>query len=413
VRSRTPGWVAGLFLLLGVGLMVGMGIANLRFTQTVQDANAFLPRWEGANAWLTRGISPYDPQVSHLAQRQLYGRAADPDQGEDLALFAYPLPAMLLYAPFGAFAYPVARAAWMTLLELALPLAALLGLRLAGWRPPVLLAALSVAFSVAWAPGFRSIVAGSPAALALLFSLSALVCVERNFDPVAGVLFALAVIDPAPGGLLLISALVWAVSRRRWVIVASSLVTASLLIATSLVLLPGWPLAWLQQLAGWIGLGGSTMPSSTWPILGPGVLPEILTAGLLLACAWAWWRSWGGGVRWLAWSAVFTLALADWLTLAAVGRSSSVSLLPAILLILGTWARRAPRWGPWISGASLVLVALASWTPFLFNRSGSPVGVTAGSAVPLLAALGLLWVRWWATRGADIRDLALETGVRE
>ena len=390
-----------------------MGMANLRFTQTAQDANAFLPRWEGANAWLTRDINPYDLQVSQSAQRRLYGRPADPGQGEDLALFAYPLPAMLLYAPFGAFAYPIARAAWMTLLELALPLTALLGLRLVGWKPPVLLAALIVAFSVAWAPGFRAIVAGSPAALALLLSLAALVCVGRNFDLAAGVLLALAVIDPALGGLLLIGALVWAVSHRRWVILAGSLVTASLLIGTSLVLLPGWPLAWLQQLAGWIGMGGSSMPSSTWPILGPGVLPEILTAGLLLACAWAWWRSWGGGVRWLAWSAVFTLAMADWLTLAVVGQSSLVSLLPAILMVLGTWARRAPRWGSWVSGVSLVLVALASWTPFLLNRYGSSVGVTAGSAVPLLAVLGLLWVRWWATRGAEIRDLALETGVRE
>jgi len=58
VNRRRFGWTAIPLALLLLAVLVGLGAANARFSQTARDANEFLPRWEGAHAWLTDGVSP-------------------------------------------------------------------------------------------------------------------------------------------------------------------------------------------------------------------------------------------------------------------------------------------------------------------------------------------------------------------
>jgi len=108
-----------LMALMAIGILMVMGWANYRFAQLVPGGNDFLARWTGARAWVVEGRSPYDPEVSLNAQRMIYGRPAKLEAGEDLAHFVYPLPAMVFFAPFGLLPYPLARAAWMTLLVAA------------------------------------------------------------------------------------------------------------------------------------------------------------------------------------------------------------------------------------------------------------------------------------------------------
>lgn len=397
-----------LLVLLLLALIMGLGAANARFARTAQDPNEFLPRWEGANAWLTRGRSPYDPQVSLSAQRRLYGREADPEQGETLALFAYPFPAMLLYAPWGALDYPSARAGWMTLLEVMLVAAGLLAVQLTSWRPPPLLLALVVIFGVAWSPGIRSIVSGHVGILALVCSLAAIVSIERGWDRAGGVLLVLALADPIVGLLVLLVALTWAVSARRWGLIGVAVVTAGLVSGVSLLVMPGWPLAWLQQLAVGVEAGAQSGSSLRLPILGPESAPGILAAFLALAILWTIWRGWGKGTRWLVWSTAFTLVLGDWLTRLAVGSSPSIYLLPAIVFILASLGQRPERNGSWMVAGGLILIGVGSWIPYLGTSASWADSTVGGSVGPALAALGLLWVRWWVTRGAEIRGLSFE-----
>jgi hypothetical protein len=406
LSPRSTSWTTVLLAVLLVAFLVGLGMANARFAQSAQDANEFLPRWEGAHAWLTGGLSPYDPQVSLSAQRRLYGREAVPAQGEDLALFGLPFPAMLLYAPWGLLDYPAARAGWMTLLEVMLVVAAVLALRLASWRPPPMLLGLLVAFGVAWAPGIRSIVAGHTAILALVALLAALSCIERKWDVAAGVLLALAVADPGVGLIVLAAGLVWAGTRRRWGIMVAALGTAGLLLAGSFLVMPGWPLAWLQQMATAIQVQRNL--GLEWGLLseGAGGAWGILAAVLLLAAAWVLWTCLGKGTRWLLWSMASLLVLGTWLTRLITETSSSVYLLPALTLVLGSLSQRAPKGGNWIVTAAVILIGLGSWA--LNVSAGADGGIVGASAGPALAFVGLLWARWWVTRGAEVRGLSFE-----
>ena len=131
--SSTVLRIATVVLLLG--LLVGLTYANLRFAQQAPGGNDFLARWTGAHYWLVEGVNPYDEQVSLAAQRMIYGRPANAAAGEDVAHFVYPLPAMLFFAPFGLLPYTTARAMWMTLLEIGLPILAVIGIRLGRWKP--------------------------------------------------------------------------------------------------------------------------------------------------------------------------------------------------------------------------------------------------------------------------------------
>jgi hypothetical protein len=383
-------------------------MANARFAQSAQDANEFLPRWEGAHAWLTGGLSPYDPQVSLSAQGRLYGRGAVPAQGEDLALFGLPFPAMLLYAPWGLLDYPAARAGWMTLLEVMLVVAAVLALRLASWRPPPMLLGLLVAFGVAWAPGIRSIVAGHTAILALVAVLAALSCIGRERDVAAGVLLALAMVDPVVGLVALADGLVWAVTRRRWGIAGAAMGTVGLLVAASLLLMPSWPLAWLRQLVTAIQVQRDY--GMEWGLLTQGMAGAsgILAAVLVLAAAWVLWTCLGKGTRWLLWSMASLLVLSAWLTCLITETSSSVYLLPALTLVLGSLSQRAPKGGNWIVAVAVILFGLGSWALYVFVSAGSDGGIVGASVGPASAFVGLLWVRWWVTRGAEVRGLSFE-----
>ena len=408
LSPRPTSWTTALLVVLLIAFLIGLGMANARFTESAQDANEFLPRWEGAHAWLAEGLSPYDPQVSLSVQRRLYGREAVPEQGEDLGLVVLPLPSMFLYVPWGLLDYPAARAGWMTLLEVMLVVAGMLTLRLASWRPPAMLLALLVAFGVAWSPGIRSIVAGHTAILALASSLAALACIERGWDVAVGILLATAMADPLVGLIVLVAGVVWAASRRRWRIVGAALVTAGVLVAVPLLLIPGWPLAWLQQIATAIQVQREF--SMGWGLLSQGAsrASAILASLLVLAAAWVLWTCLGKGTRWLLWSVASLLVLGTWLTILVIEASYSIYLLPAVLLVLASAAQRIRKAGNWIAAVAVLVLGLGSWALYLSASPETGGGIVGASIGPALACIGLLWVRWWVTRGAEVGRLEFE-----
>ena len=107
-------------LILVLGTIIGLTLVNFQFSSQNPGGNDFLARWNGAHEWLINGNNPYSNQVSEVAQRMIYGRLADASKGEDIAHFVYPIYSMIFFAPFALMDYTLARAVWMTVLELAL-----------------------------------------------------------------------------------------------------------------------------------------------------------------------------------------------------------------------------------------------------------------------------------------------------
>ena len=76
------------------------------------------PRWLGLRELLLRGRDPYSPDVTVDIQRGFYGRALSPDNPDDPTDrqgFAYPLPNLLVFAPFALLPFQAVQLVYLLL----------------------------------------------------------------------------------------------------------------------------------------------------------------------------------------------------------------------------------------------------------------------------------------------------------
>ena len=402
--GERPLWTQIVTILAVLIILVALTIANFRFSEELPGGNDFLGRWMGARYWVQEGISPYDPQVGRASQQLIYGRAVDREAGEDIQDFLYPFPAMIFFAPFGALPYTLARAIWMTILEISLPILALIGIAIADWKPRRAVLISLLLFSVLWYHGTRAIIIGQFAVIEALLMAGALLAVKRGRDPLAGILLGLSIAKPQMAVLLIPFVFLWAAYARRWMIVAWGVGTIAGLLAVSVLLLPDWPVMWLQQL----------IEHPTYTAIGPpveiladafpsmsGVIALVLGGALLLYLFWEWAKAAGKPDRWFQWTAALTIVITN-LVAFRTATTNYVVLLPALCLV---FAVLADRWGT--KGDVVILLVMAAilfgtWALFLATIEGNVEHPVMYLPLPILTLLGLWWARWWAIRAVRL-----------
>ncbi len=396
-RAKPGRW---LVILLVVGVLVGLSIVNYRFAHRAPGGNDFLPRWVGARAWLVEGLSPYDPRVSLAAQQLIYGRPADASRGEDIAHFVYPLPAMLFFAPFALMPFTLARAAWMTLLEIGLAALASIGIRTASWPMGRRLIVPLTLFSVLWYHGARSIIVGQFAVIEAVLMCGALWAIGQGRDRLAGAMLALSIAKPQMAVLLVPLVILWGISVHRRALVGWTLGGITALLIVSWILLPGWPAAWLRQL---IDYPSYTELGSPISILG-GFLgsagPAVtygLSALLAMYLLWEWRLVWKRPVRWLQWTAALTIVITN-LIVVRTATTNYVVLLPSLCIVFAAWTRPGARGARLAVLGGLAGLWVGLWALFLATVQGNAESAWMYLPMPLLTLAGLL-----AVRGRTIR----------
>jgi hypothetical protein len=391
-------WLRLIALPLLILVLIGLFTLNQRLTIGTIQGIEFLPKWNAARAWSEDGSSPYAPEVSAESQRLMYGRASDPALGERLGMFAAPLYALWIYAPFGLFTFETARSLWMLVLELGLPLLATLGLRIARGAPKPLLALGIMLFPVVWYPGARAILLGEPYVIEALLLAGMLMAVSKQRDGLAGFLLGCAWFNVITGVIMTVFTGLWAISRRRWTLLAWLATTIVVLFLVSILVLPRWPLEWLWQtleraqylrhLHPLAILASFSARSSTLVLNGLTIL-----FGLYLF--WEWVIALRQEARWFIWTACLTLVLMRILLPAFVGVSDIILVVPLAM----TFAILDKRWkrSGWILIAAVGAALIAgSWVVYLLTVG--PGGESYFVSLPLSFAvlLALWWVRWWA-----------------
>jgi hypothetical protein len=402
--GERPLWTQIVTILAVVIVLIALTIANFRFSEELPGGNDFLGRWMGARYWVQDGISPYDPQVGRASQQLIYGRAVDREAGEDIQDFLYPFPAMIFFAPFGALPYTLARAIWMTILEIGLPILVLVGIAIADWKPRRGVLISLLLFSVLWYQGTRAIIIGQFAVIEALLMAGALLAVKRGRDPLAGILLGLSIAKPQMAVLLIPFVFLWAAYARRWLIIAWGVGTIAGLLAVSVLLVPDWPLMWLQQL----------IEHPTYTVIGPpveiladafpsmsGVIAVALGGALALYLFWEWAKAVGKPDRWFQWTAALTIVITN-LVAFRTATTNYVVLLPALCLV---FAVLADRWGT--KGDVVILLMMAfilvgTWALFLATVEGNVEHPIMYLPLPILTLLGLWWARWWAIRAVRL-----------
>jgi len=372
-------------------------VTNYRYVLQTGGGNDFMVLWRAAHLWITNGISPYDPAVSTANQEAIYGRAANPLGGEDLAHFVYPLPAAMLLAPFGVLPLSVARAIWMTLLEISLLLLAAIGLALSGWRPGRPLVLFLAVFSVLWYHGLRAVILGQFAVLNAVFMLAALLAIQRGHDRAAGILLGFSILKPQMSVLLIPFVLFWAGWARRWQIVAWTLGSIGALMALSLLIMPDWPLQWLRNVSEYPQYNSVGAPLLILVEYLPSIPPfagVAIGTVLLIYLLREWVVALGKPDTWFQWTAAMTIVVTHLIAF-RTATTNYVNMLPALILVVGTvalsWGKNGERW----MMLALSVVMVFHWALFLTSllQPGSVESPIMYLPLPIIVLGGLIWSR--------------------
>jgi hypothetical protein len=338
-------------------------------------------------------------------QMMIYGRPADPSIGEDVAHFVYPLPAMLFFAPFGLLPFPLARAAWMTVLEIGLPLLALISVQLAGWKPSRKMLIVLMIFSIGWYHGFRSVIGGQFAVIEAILMVGGLLAIQKGQDSLAGILFGLSVAKPHMAILLIPFVLLWAIKARRWVLISWMVGAVVVLVGGSLLLIGDWPLLWLRQMNDYSGWTTNPTPVSVIAGVFPAASRNIeigLTVFLMLYLFWEWVSAIGKEDRWFQWTAALTIVITNIIPL-RTATTHFVMLLPALFMIFSAWDERWGKNGRIAIVFSLIVMLIGLWALFLISVEGNIENDIMYLPIPIISLFGLWWSRWWIVRASSIR----------
>lgn len=397
-----------LLLLVAIGLLTW---GNWQYAKTSPGGNDFLVHWMGTRNFLTEGISPYSDETALDIQTMVYGRAAQ--AGEHELRVAYPLYSMVLFAPFALIQdFTLARAIWMTLLELSLAAIALLSIKLVSRKTPSWLVITMLVFTFFSYHGVRPLINGNAVMVITLLLLGSIYLVANGKDEIAGILLAFSTIKPQNAILIVVFILLWAIIKKRSKIIYWFSGTLVLLVGFSLLLIPDWIMQNFREIIRYTSYNPAGSPGAAmveaWGDIGMrfSVFLSVLIAAILLA---EWFGTRRGGIQRFIWVSMLTLALSQWSGI-QTDPGNFILMYPAIIYaFVGLWERWKERSKPIILGVSAVLV-VGLWILFAATVQYSYQPVQSSIMffpLPAIAILLLYWVRWWAIYSREI-DLPVQ-----
>ena len=390
-----------MILILLVALAVaGLGYVNIQYTRRYPGGNDFIPRWLGTRLFLMQGIDPYSQEATLEIQKMIFGRPARTD--EDQSLFVYPFYSTLIFSPFAVIAdYPAARGLWMLVLELSVLAITGISISLARWRLSTLGLAVIFIFAILWYHSLRPMINGNPAIVVTLFIALALLAIRNESDVLAGVFLAFSTIKPQMVFLFILLVMIWAVSKKRWKLIISTLSTLVILVVIGSFLIPNWILHNIWQM---LAYPKYTLPGSPGAILAgwlPGVGSKVglaLTLVLAVLLIWEWWQVLRKEFRWFYWTACLTLTLTNLIGI-RTETANYIAMLPALILVFSIWDERWRLVGKIMIVLSLLSLFFGLWWLFITTIQPGVQPIQSPVMffpVPLFLLIGLYWVRWWA-----------------
>ncbi len=366
----------------------------------------FLVNWMGTRELFTKGESPYST-VSTQAIQESLGMFQSLD-GNPEPRFSLPLYGILFFAPFAFIAdFVLARALWMTLLEICIIAVIYLSLKLVQWKPrPFILAALLL-FGIFGLHGIIPILDGNLIVLVTLMSLGILLLMRSKQDELAGLLLAFMTILPVQFVLFIIFILIRAITTQRKRIVFSFLAAIGLLIGFSIAAIPNWMLQFMRNFIsnyqGVIPGSPGAVLINRWGEMG-NRFAIIITVALGFLLLFEWWRAYRAGQKHFVWTTMLTLVLGTWIGL-KINPTYYIMLYPA--LIFGC-ALLFERWKGKVEGIVASVFALlffVNWGIYLLTLSADlNPGISSFLFIPIpLASVFLLyWSKWWVIKSKQV-----------
>ncbi len=384
---------------LGIAIIAGLFWVNLQFSRNNPGGNDFLVHYMGTRSLIIDNLSPYSDEVAVRIQTAAYGH---PAQGIEHELrVAYPLYSVFLFAPFAVISdYEIARAAWMTVLEIALVAMAFLSIKLVSWKPSLSIQGSILLFSLIWYHAVRGIINGNAVILIGLLLTGVFLYIKSEQDELAGILLAITTIKPHLVVLIIPFILIWSIYQKRWKVLAWFFGLLGVLISLGLLIIPNW------------------IYQNIWEIL---KYPSYNSAGTLVAALAKWLPSlenelkWGIPIilgfvlireSWIArkgkfphflWTSSLIIMISQWISI-QTDPVNFIFLFPVLMLVLSTLVSRWEEQGTWISIGFLAVLFIVPWITFVITiqRTYQPVqNPIMFILLPLVSIISLYWIKWW------------------
>ena len=393
-------------------MILGITWGNYQFTKENPGGNDFISRWLGTRLFVTEGINPYSDEATLRIQEFFYGMEALPN--EDQQLFVYPYYSMLFFAPFSLIEdFALARAVWMTVLEIGLLVISFSSMAAVGWKPGRSTLIIFLIFTLTWYHAVRPLINGNPAILAAVFISLAFLMITRNRYTAAGVLIAFSTIKPQMVILLVPFVLWWAISRRKTALIISFSITMFFFVAISQISQPDWLLGNLRQIVAYPSYTEPGTPggifSSWWSETGSsiGIGLSIFLALVLLI---EWIAATKKDQYWFLWTASLTLVITNLIGI-RTSTANYIALMPGLILIFSIIQERWKKESSKIVLFYLITLMVGVWWLFiatLINSDQPWQNPILFFPLPTLLFLNLYWVRYWAlnSRKMEIEELA-------
>lgn len=396
-RTKHLQWIlAGVLLLIVVG---GLCWVNIQFAKNNPGGNDFLVHYIGARSYIFEGLSPYSDEVASRIQIAAYGH---PAQGIEHELrVAYPLYSIILFAPFSLIGnYQVARAVWMTILELALVAMTFVSFELFEWKPKLWIQGCILLFSVIWYHAVRGVINGNAVILLALALASILLLIKKGKEKIAGILLALTTIKPHLVVLVIPLILIWSIYHKRSQLILWFSGTMIGLIVIGLILLPDWIMQNLWEILKYPAYN----PAGTLAaVLGewlPGIETQLkfsIGIALGLMILYEVWIARKGGFRHLVWTVMLSILITQWIGI-QTDPGNFILLFPALILLLSEINQKWEEQGELTVIIILVVLLVGLWVLFIstIQRSYQPVqGSVMFVPFPAFCLVGLYWIKWW------------------
>ena len=219
--------------------LVGATVVNLRLASTFQKQDDFAPRWVAAREWLRSGASPYSDST-YQATLDLLDESGNQPSSLNEGRFLDPAWYVFIYMPISFVPYPIARAIWMTLVELCLALSVHFSVRISGLKlslPETLILSLLI---LIFYPLFKSVITVSVTVPYFFLTILAVYLATNRQGTMAGFLFALALWMVPLTIFLVILFMIWFGVRRDNSLANVFVSVLGFFVVISLILFPGW-----------------------------------------------------------------------------------------------------------------------------------------------------------------------------
>lgn len=390
----------GLIVLTVISL-VGLGWVNYRLASQGVGGEDFIVYWIAIRSLVTQGTSPYSEQVSRqvLATVSIdsYSRSGMVPQ------FTFPLYAGIIIFPFALINNFVwAQTLWMTAQEIALAILILLAVKLAGVRPGRVVFTVLVCCTVFSFHGWVPLLRGNMAIWIALIIPLALAALQAERMELAGSLLAFAMIQPNISILFVIFVLIWAYSKKKPLLFFWFLGSTISLSVIGLFLVPNWLLQYIRILWQQSMFFPPGTPGEAFSLWYKGIgsrLGWAVTGLLALILVIECWLAMRKEYRWFYWTASLMLVISSLIGIPTSPLNFVVLTTPLVLCVV-TWDARWKYIGRWIAIISMLALFIWEWSLFFGDQvAPSVLGyLNLLFPLPLIALIGLYWVRWWATR---------------